>query len=83
MARGRRKLQAVLSDDEAAAPPTPRQQRLEVTDAHCEVDSDVDVPLPSSKKPRLEETTAIGKRTNTHVLIPVTHLAFGHLFVTA
>jgi hypothetical protein len=61
MAKGRRKLQAVLSDDEAPTPPTPQRQQLEVTDANYDADSDVDGPLPSSKKPRLEETTTNGK----------------------
>jgi hypothetical protein len=64
MARSRRKRQVVLSDDEAG-PPNPQQQQLKVNESHSDVNSDVDVPLPSGKRPRLEdEATVIGKRTS-------------------
>ena len=61
MARGRRKVVAILSDEEAV-PPT-SQQQLDITNRGLsDVDSEPDVPLARRKKPRLEEdTTAIGE----------------------
>jgi hypothetical protein len=64
MARGRRKVVAVLSDEEAV-PLTPQQQRLDVTESTrrpSDVDSELEVPVARRKKPRLEEdTTTVGE----------------------
>ena len=62
MPRGRRrKVPAVLSDEEAG-PPTPQQQQPEVIDRNCalsDVDSEPDVSLANRKKPRLEDEAVL------------------------